>query len=91
MNKENVVSTYSDIIQTSKKRNLAVCYLDDVIAKSNKPDSEGQILHNHTCMRNLKVKLVEAKRMVVARPRSWLNGEFLLNGCKMSVFHINRF
>ena len=31
VNKENVVSTYSDIIQTFKKRNLAICYLDDVM------------------------------------------------------------
>ena len=31
VNKENVASTYSDIIQTFKKRNLAICCLDDVM------------------------------------------------------------
>ena len=53
---------------------------------------KGTDTDHSTYIRYLKWSNSEAeKRMVVARPRSWLNGEFLLNGCKMSVFHINRF
>ena len=59
MDKQNVVHLYNEILFSLKKEgNSDTCYNMDEIwkyyTKSNKPDTEGQILYDSTYMRYLE-------------------------------------
>lgn len=85
------VYVYNGISLGSYKGILSYATKTDNLTKWNKPVTEGQILHDGTFVSSQVDKLIEERRIVVARGWKWVWGRCCLMGLEFQLCKVKKF